>query len=656
MQKKLLLLFFILSSSLLAVEDTSLLSDDASVAKSSRKTVFGLSEMGLEQTQYTFDVTYCPSGKDAKCRAYGHWDANIDQNYADRILDDEYKMLISNRYDKLLVDKYDIQVITPMKDVKTKYTSKDMLFNFDIGSKREFSDAVLRYLNSAFAAKMQKALSSAADLKYAQMSESEVETFINTQAKELAIPAPMLKKLMESSYAFALYLPKIVGSMTIYQHEHKTNNGTYYTYSLSLNAPLSPYLVIYKFDGEQYKPYKVVDTDIHGFDIGGALAKSSSGSSSISTGRSMPREADAQKVFDEVFRLSFKDSVIALSTRLKEDREFAVTAPVTEGGFFNFKVDMGVQEDIRHHHPVKLYRTNLDGEEESVGWAKVDNVGHNCMLSPRKTQSEAYLITGTAEEGDLVVEIPYTGVFWGLDASLIDNRTYVSKGISKAYVDNEDQSRPGHYYDLSGFGAMKYVGVSNITDNAYFYNTDSHWWTRSTIFLGTTSGSLDENISKLGTSNDDAFTLNSGYALKVEYGFKYRLDIIWGLYFGAELPISVEYMMNDLSNKQPNNNPDENWNMRTFIAQTNPNAQLGIQFGPHFEIHGGVGYDYPFFLYQRVGDGVKDSKYSETLNSDVTGGMNIIFGASYALDFAGGGADDYARPSSECNRLKALQR
>ena len=594
-----------------AAEDATVTNADASVKKSERKTVFGLSELGLEAKTYTFPITYCPLK--GKCVPRGSWSITIDQNYADEILNKELGTLISNRYDKIIASKGDISIETPTEDFIEKLDSKS--FDFETGSFEEFDKAVLKYLNESMAPKVAKALEISKEARYKNTESSEYQTFINTQAKETGIPAHMLEKLMSSSYAFALYLPKITGAITISQVERTDAKGNkYIAYSSTLSAPLNTKLLIYKFDGEKYSHYSVVTSEASGFNLGAMMAKSISGSSGVTTS-SMPTDADGVRIFNEVFQTSFKDTLIALQTRVKNDKNFVITAPVTHVEGSTVYSSIGVQEDIRVDHPMYAYRTNLEGEAVESAWVKIRVPGKNCalMADDKRTESAGELISGEIEEADLLVEMPWTGVFFGLQY----------ENVGRSFTDNVSSEN-------MDFGALNIVSLYFNGDLGYLMNSPimSDVWMNLDLGLGASGSNLD--------------SLDTGGAYDFAFGLTKRWDIVSGMYIGVGA--DLDYIAT--SNAETGT---ADTSISTSVISIQPEVTLGYQFNPYVEINGGVGYDVPFSTSVSKYRG--DTKVAD-LDIDANSGLSIFISASYHLDFAGPFAKMFASKKNECQKYK----
>ncbi len=603
------------SLSLSAAEDASTMDTDDSVKKSDRKTVFGLSELGLETTTYTFPVTYCPLN--GNCYLRGSWSITIDQAFADNVLQTELQTLISNRFDKVIASDNDIAILTPTQDFNAQ--SADIGgFDFETGSKDDFNNAVLGYLNGKVAGSVREVLDKSKEVRYESMDDAARESFMNTQAKESGIPMHLLEKLMGSSYAFALYLPQIVGSITVSQVERTRPNGSkYIVYSSSLSAPLNTELYVYSFDYDKYKLYKVIDSKVKGFDVGSAIAKMISGSGGITT-PSFPSNSDGVRVFHQVFKDSFKDSIIAIQNRLKEDRSFAISAPVSMVEGSTVYSNIGNQEDIRVDHPMYTYTTNMEGESVKGAWIKVRKPGNNCLLLPagERTESEASIVRGDVEEFDLAVEVPYTGVFFGLEY----------ENIGRSYTDNTVTTGD----DQVDLGQLNLFSLYFNGDLGYILNKP---------FMSEVWMNLDLGV---GSHGSDITGIDSGTAYQLAFGLTKRFDISNGIYIGAGADLSFIGASNTYQF-------NSTLSLQTSVISLRPEVSVGYQFSPFVEVNAGLGYDLPFSTSAAA---YIDTDKQFDVDISANSGVSLMFSASYHVDFAGPFAKMTARPSKACNDLK----
>ncbi len=604
-------------TSVMAQSKVALQQSDSTLSMSERKAILGISVLGLESKEFTFPVTFKP------LKGYpipvGTWTVRVSQGYADTILAKEYPMLISNRFDKLIFEEDKASIYTATKDITTSY-ERIPPFTFEPGSYKIFKAEVQDYLNYELADKMTKVLSASADARYSEMSEQEAASFIQTKAKEVGIPVEMLQRLVSSSYVYAVYLPKITGSLTIALVE-KTNFFTgqkYRVFESTFNAPLRTKLLVYKFNGKKFEFYKDVDSDSHG-DVMGSLAKSISGSASIER-RFRPRARDAQALFDEVFKNSFKDTLIAIGKRLKEDRAFAISAPIARIEGSSATIDIGVQEDIRVDHPLKVFR-EVDGKEELVGLLKVRQSGKNCQLLPKeeRTQTIASVLSGSVEAFDLAVEHPWTGVFG-------------SFGFQK----NSGEDLFNGASINSGASRMLQLGFK--ADLGYVLNSQamSEVWMNLDIGLG----GVDYDTTKMPNYNYTYYPQNGAFGIRAAFGMEKHFYIVKKLYAMAGFDLAEEAHAYSF---------DSSKSLTVATLSITPRAGIGYNPSINSEWSLSVGYDMPMATSAKFGDSDNSVDVEGFTRSK---GLVVRFGYSYQIDFAGPFVKMMAHPSRVCNDMK----
>ena len=215
--KKATLLLVAAASLLFAQSKTEMLSSDSTMKQSTRKAVMGIAELGLEAKKFTFPVFYTPHGKNAKTRHIGDWTVVVRESYMDNVLADNYPFLIPSRFDKLIFLDNTAIVLTATKMLKVDAKTKP--FNYGTGALEDYQSSVLSYLNSQIAPKIKKVLAAASDARYSEMPSDEAESFIKNKAKEIGMPAEVLEALVNSSFAFGVYMEKMTGQINIRQVE-----------------------------------------------------------------------------------------------------------------------------------------------------------------------------------------------------------------------------------------------------------------------------------------------------------------------------------------------------------------------------------------------------------------------------------------------------
>ena len=631
------------SSTLSANDKFEQLSADMTLAKSERKVVMGITELGLESKSFKFPVYYTPHGKNAKTRQIGTWSVNISQDYANSVLSDNYSFLIPSRYDKLVFDKGQAKILTATKDVTADISAmKD--FGFTDTTYDAFKKEVLSYLNSEIADKITPILSAAKDARYNELPEKEQETFIVSKAKEVGMPASVLQKLISSAYTFAVYMPKMQGNMSISEHVSTDSKGrTTRYYSTSLSAPITLYMTVNKFGQKGYTLNSEVNSKADSGLISGLFekyAKKLSGSSGVRT-TYMPSEKHAQQIFDDVFKTSVKDNVLALSTKLKADRAFAISAPLDDVEGSTATLNVGCQEDIRVDHPFKVIREE-DGAEALVGYMKVRKSGDNCLLLPeeKRTTSTASMLVGTAEQADLAVEHPWTGVFGSIN---IENS-------SGAFLWTNSTGSVADYETGTGAATLLNLGING--DLGYILNNPalSELWMNMSFGFG--AATYDILPSYQYSAYSDTFTADGsdGTAMKFKLGVEKRFHLMSGLYVSGAVDFDYEAQSYSYENTNIYSSTDSATLSLSTMSLT-PAAKVGYMFNPNLDLFASVGYNLPLGTDHTFTDS-DDTEYTLGDTYDKEAGVNVMFGVNMHLNFAGPFAKMMKKPSTRCDALK----
>ena len=611
--KKIVLMSLVAASLLQAETKTELLSSDATLKQSSRQAIMGIADLGLEAKHFTFPVYYTPAGENAKTTLIGNWGVDVREDYVDAILEDNYAFLIPSRFDKIVFNKDEARIETATKDVEVKMNTKQ--FSYSTGSLEDFQTKTLEYLNSEIAPKIEKVLSEASDARYKEMPADEAESFIKVRAKETGMPAAVLQTLLNSSFVFNVYLEKMEGSLNITQQVYKDANGnSVTTYTTSLNAPLNADVTIYELKDGKFSIRSTVGSAAQS--LFGALAKMSSGSAGVTT-PFLPTEKDAQKVFDEVYKVSFKDNIIALTTRIKADDAFKVSAPLMSVDGSSAQLKIGNQEDVRVDHPFSV-RRNVDGESTTVGYFKVREAGDNCLLLPEeeRTPSKGAIIMGSAEEADMAFEHPWTGVF---------GQVYYKNLSSTFTIDGDDTKA----------GALNALGLGFQADLGYVLNNPilSEVWMNMDIFVGSGNSGDFDNV-------------DNSTALGGTLGFEKRFYIFSGIFTSAAADFNYEGQSFDISTAV---GVDKS-TLSFSTLSIEPKVKVGYNFSPNVDLKAFVGYDVPLTTTASYKKG--DSDPVEIENVEKNMGLSVGLTLDIHTDFAGPFAKMFAKPSTRCNALK----
>jgi len=594
---------------------------DFTMQKSERKVVMGISRLGLEADKFTFPVYYRPAGKNAKTVKIGNWSVKIKQEYIDSILADNYVLLIPNRYDKMIFQKGSAKIATATKDIQVSI-DKLKKISIPLESYKSFKNDIGNYLNSEIATKITPILNAAKDARYSEMSSKETQTFITTKAKEVGMPVSVLQKLIDSAFVFSIYMPKMEGYISISQEKYKDSKGRTVTYySTSLNAPITLFLTLHKLNNSKFIVSKEINSKADG--VFNGLSKSISGSSCITTDY-MPTSSYAQKIFDDVLKKSFKDNIMALSIKLKKDRDFAIFAPIESVDGSSVTLEIGNQEDIRVDAPFKILRTE-DSKERVVGYMKTKKVGDSCLLLPkeRRTKSKADVIIGDAEEADLAVEHPWSGVFSTLN--LTNN--------SAEFRDDLDKT-------TSGTGITNMLNLGMSADLGYILNSEamSEIWFNFGFGAGSATNGTLTDIGDYRVDGED------GFAMKLNIGLEKRYNLTYSTYMATIFDLAYEAQAYSYEG-------DTSLNLATFSVT--PKIKVGYMFSPNIDIFAGVGYDLPLSTIASLRDSDGNDvgpDISDKFSKD--GGITASFGINMHMNFAGPFANMFAKPSSRCNVLK----
>ncbi|WP_143142806.1 hypothetical protein [Marinospirillum alkaliphilum] len=586
----------------------ALVTADDTVAASERQAVLALSRLGLETQRMQFPVTFC--NLKGLCLPVGSWTVNLSQADADRVLASNMSFLVPSRYDQMIFEGDTASFITATRTFnKLPLNERIPALPESSDSYREFDRRLLNHLNTHIAPQMQQVMGVAAEARYQEMNAQERGTFLREQARATGMPAEVLEALVSSGYAFGFYLPRLQGSITIRQVERTTFGGVkYIAYETSINAPARTRMLIYRFDGQTFRKALEVDAQASVFSLDGIAQRASAGAS-VET-LFLPGNSDAQQIFDDAFKSSFKDSTLALSARLREHRMFAVSTPVLSARPAAIQLAIGNQEDIRVDHPV-TFRRVINNREREIGWGQVYQPGNTCLAQPaeQRTPSYARLVNGRVDEADLAVEHPWTGVF----ATLGISNHATALDINEQFTGAGDTT----FFDLGFSGNLGYLR-NNPSLSGLWLN----------FGLG------------LGASDDgsDVFShLESSGAIRFNLGLEKQTHLSSGLYasLGADLGVEA-YQYDDVLAF------DE---LQVVTWGITPKAGLGYYFSPNTRILASAGYHYP--LSTRA-----EYKAGGRVDADMQPGLTLGISLAIHLDFAGPYAGLMTRPSDQCNQLR----
>ncbi len=586
---KRLLIIPILLSSLYGAQNTELLNDDVSVQKSKREAVFAFSNLSYETLEQDLPTLMCSTR--GICAPLGKFRVKINPKVVDTLLKKDLPLLISTKFDKIELNKNSMEIITPRSNFSSELNSSFLFDGANI-SYKEFQKRSEIYLNSKIAPYSANLLKETIDTRYEDSSSNNVETFINTQAKELGIDVEALNVLMNSSYAFSFYMPKITGEILIRRVVERTKNGYEKThYTTSLNIKVETIMDVYKFKDGKYVYYKSF-TSHKDKSFGSALARNFGANRSNVT-YFVPRQNTIAPLFESSFKSQYKDNIFTLSNIIKEDPLFSLNAPLTKVDGDSLYIDLGTQEAIRVNQPFEIYTYDLEGKSSKVGYAKVDSIGYNCLKdtqTPHKPSS-LDLIKGDASQLDMAVEIPYSGSSISFDA-FYNTRTFES--------DNAD-------YGVSSGGALSFNGdIGYLSSSSAMRN----------FFMKLSFGFAYVKGGK---------NIGSGYSAMTLFGMHKKFDIKSGFFTTLGADLKFEYLANTF-------NDGNSGELYTSLFTINPLLGLGYEFSPYSNLKLSVGYD--FALYS---DYSTANRYYFAPTYDFKSKDNINFLVSYekSLDFTG---------------------
>jgi len=485
-------------------------------------------------------------------------------------------------------------------------------FTYQSGSLENYEYTLLAYLNGVVAPSMTRILDQASNARFSEMADQEMGTFMKTKAKDLGMDEHAYRALMNTGFAFGLYLPKMEGSATVTKRKVKTPLGEVNVYDIGLTAPLDTVAIIVAWDAEEktFKTVKKITANAES--AADFMGKMMSGSASI-TRPFMPTREQGQAVFEKVFKTSFKDSILAINTRLKRDRRFIIQAAVESVEDNGIILPIGSQQDINVDHPLRIVR-EIDGEERLVGFVKVRQSGMNCFSAPatvKRTQTVAQsIIGGRVEQADLALEHAWSGNFLTMGAG--------SNSAEYTLANGEVYTTP------------MVLNIGFTGDLGYFSNNPllSERWMN--LELG------------LGSINTDAHTeWDYGMAVALKIGGEKRRylgrSVYWG--FGGDLNLTLQSYRRELN---------EDYGLSLSSVSLQPKVKAGYMFSPDFELFGQVGMDIP--LSVTATEGVMDSETELVVEKSV--GLSVYVGINYHMDFTGPFTAMVQKASAKCERYK----
>ena len=576
-------LAFLATSARAATDKAERMATDASVSTYERKAVINFAQVWIEDARVELPVTRCTIRKKKvekevenddgeketkvevkkteKCTSGGTWRAEMTEGWVQRNAAQHADILVTPRFDQILVGPSQLRLITPTSDSAADIDLFTYRPNYEVGNYRSFKREMLKSLN-LLAPALREAQTVINSARYQELPDQEKGTFMAEQAKSAGIPLSVFERLSASTYAFAIYIPRVTGSIEVTK---TIDTDKSVSHSISVDAPLDTKIIVFRFEGDSFS----IDLERrYGRGFGSALGRQMAGSASTSTAFE-PTRRDAQSLFQAAFNRSLSDSYIDLGNALKADRRFALQAPLGLGPD-GFTFPLGVKDGIRARHPFRIYRT-IDGKEKAVGRVRVNSVLNNC------TEAKPSVLTrrgGSIEEFDLAVEEPYGGAFWGF-----------SGGTTLL----------PHAADITGIR----FGAHVIGDLAYLQNSPSanDWYLH-----------LDTSLAGFGRQ-DESSDLIAGAEATIGFERRYYLPNS-PIYFGLEPRIGFQYLIEDSN--------DDEIDREARIIVADGLTTFGIDFG--------LGMNIAAFAGLRAGAVIENTlSQDETMALQAMAGVSLSF-------------------------------
>ena len=569
---------------------------DDSVAKSERQAVLNFGRLWIQSPNVSLPVTYCPHEKD--CRKAGTWRVSLGEGWVQKHMSRNVPVLVTPRYDQIKVEGNAITLLTPGAETVVDGYAIQGPEPYVIPTYQKFKDRFLKSLD-VLTPTIQKAQGAFNQVRAENLSDQEEGTFMAQQAEAAGIPLSVYEKLSNSTFAFGVWLPKIEGGITVSQ-EKTTNLRTgrkEITYSTSMTAPLLPRLIVAQFDGSKFRVEKEVKL---GGSFLGALSTLMAAGGGVDTDY-QPMESHAQMIFEKVFHTSLRDAFVQLANKLKDDKRFALSAPIALNAKKQPEVSLGRKEGIRVGHPFKATRM-VDGEMKSQGLFRIYDVAKNCEKDSASVLKNR---GGSFEEYDLAVEEPYGGFALGVRpvGGMMIGYTYEEE------TDDKLRTSAGLDFDLQG--DLGYL--LNIAALADWY---MHLRVGSLVPMGEWADISDLFVIP---------TFDLGFEKRLHFG---------GTYLGIEADLSSQTWYNTFTDASSYDGDVEF--LQAFVGG-GATIALGQTFSSDFNLSLGVSAKYFTLATQSV------TVDGQTFESDATPAASYMYiGATLSFEFGTEGAGPYA--------------
>jgi len=432
-----LLCSLLLGTSAASADKIAAMGADESVAKSERQAVLNFGRLWIQDQDVTLPVSYCPHEKE--CRAAGIWNVSLSEGWVQKHMSRNVPVLVTPRYDQIKVEGNAVTLITPSSETLVDGYAIQGPEPYVIPTYAKFKDRFLKSLDS-LTPTLKKAQGAFNDARAQNLSDKEEGTFMAQQAESAGIPLSVYEKLSNSTFAFGVWLPKIMGEITVTQDKTTDikTGCTKTTYNTSMTAPLLPRLIVAQFDGEKFRIEKEVKL---GGSFMGVLSTLMAAGAGVETDY-QPMQSHAQMIFEQVFHTSLRDAFIQIANKLKDDKRFALSAPIAVNAKKQPEVSLGAKEGIRVGHPFQAARM-IDGEMKKQGLFRIYDVANNCKQDAASVLENR---GGSFEEFDLAVEEPYGGFALGVSTT---GGTMVGYTFEEE-TDEELRASAGIGFDLQG--------------------------------------------------------------------------------------------------------------------------------------------------------------------------------------------------------------
>ena len=614
---KFLTLFALIPVSLFAEIKFEQLSADKSMKASEREIIMTIPKLGMSSYKYKFDILFCPASSEnskPKCLNLKPLTGNVSPKLIDKILDKDINQLVSKRYDILKILDNNAEITTATKIIRFPL-QKNLQFRFSTGSKYRFDNEMSKYLKRV-AKTVQTGLNNSAKTRRNELSDKDEVSSIRLSGKSKALSISEAEHLKNTGYAFSLYYGKLRGQIIIKELIVKTSKGTNRIYNTSFYFKDSYNLNVYKFHNGKYTLYTHFTVKSR---FGSRLYKDS-----------MPSHSDLYDKLIENFSSKTKEAMITLNTLLKEDRNFKIISPLINVDGNDAEMKKGCQEDIRIDHPFMIERT-VNNKSKILGFMKVRKSGINCQSKPleKRENSIVTAITGNIEDGDLLLEHPWTGVFG-----------VIQGGVNSSSFQLSDQ-------DIQG-GNFSYLAFSIRGDLGYIMNSSflSEIW----FEIGAGYG-LGDDLNL--TDFKDKTYSNQGFLLiNLALAKRFYLGSL-GIYsdFGLGLNYEASSYKFDSENS---------FGLSSLVAD--PFLRLGYNFSPNVELFGKVGYSVPIFTTllaiseneDKTPVSLKDA--DENGNLSATSSVNFSFGLAIHTNFTGVFTKIFSNPPSSVCKVTRVNK